>query len=99
MFLSDYDDWREQRLREMRRDRKDWLRNMIFYIICVLLDTACVVLYTIKALTAVTLWAWVSPVLWFICAICWIALAIMAGREARKVRRAIEKFEKEKEDV
>lgn len=99
MFFSDFDSWREQRLREMRRDRKYWLRNMILYIICVLLDAACVVLYTIKALAAVSLWAWVSPVLWFICAICWIALAIMAGREAKKARRAIEEYEKENEDV
>ena len=99
MFLSDSDYWREQRLQEMRRKRKDWLRNMILYIICTVLDVACVVLYTIQALAAATLWAWAAPVLWLICAICWVIMVIMAGREARNARRAIEKFEKEKEDV
>lgn len=75
-------------------DRNYWRGMFIAYLICVILDVLCVIVHTIEliaaiAISAATFWLWLSPILWLLCAVSWIILAVMAGKELHRYNKIL----------
>lgn len=82
------------KLNQAKTNRKYWLTMLIMHCICMVLNSACVVIYAIAlAATIVTGaaigWAIVRVVLWFLTAAGWTVLAIFDGKELKKANQSI----------
>lgn len=82
------------KLNQAKRNRKHWLTMLIIHCVCMVLDVACVVLYTIALVSAIATgaalgWAIVRVVLWFMTAVGWTILAIFDGKELKKANQRI----------
>ena len=82
------------KLNQAKTNRKHWLTMLIMHSICMVLTSACVVIYAIAlAATIVTGaaigWAIVRVALWLLTAVGWTVLAVFDGKELKEANQRI----------
>ena len=82
------------KLNQAKRDRHNWIVMLIMHSVCMVLNSACVVLYAIALVSAIATgavlgWAIARVALWFVATVGWTALAIFDGRELKRANQRI----------